>query len=100
VLLGGFERNGRLPAVVAGALASSLVFFISTNVAHWLLTADYPRTPAGLATCFMAALPFYRWMPVGDVAWSLVVFAGLANLAGLGGLSDRARLTAAGTIQE
>lgn len=103
VLLGGFVRNGRLAAVVTGALASSLVFFVSTNLAHWLLTADYPRTLAGLATCFMAALPFYRWMPVGDLAWSLVVFAGLAALAtipGLAGLPGRGRLTAAGTVQE
>jgi hypothetical protein len=109
VLLGGFVRDGRLPAVVTGALASSLVFFLATNLAHWLLTVDYPRTLAGLATCFAAALPFYRWMPVGDVVWSVVVFAGLTALArltgltqlsGLCGLPGPARLTAAGTIQE
>lgn len=103
VMLGGFVRNGRLPAVVTGALASSLVFFFATNLAHWLLTTDYSRTLSGLAACFMAALPFYRWMPVGDVVWSLVVFAGLAavsHVTGLGGLLGRARLTAAGTTQE
>ena len=109
VLLGGFVRSGRLPAVVTGALASSLVFFVVTNFAHWLLTVDYPRTFAGLATCFAAALPFYRWMPVGDVAWSVAVFAGLAavarltglaSLSGLCGLPGPARLTAAGTVQE
>jgi hypothetical protein len=103
VLLARFVHDGRLPAVVAGALASSLVFFFSTNLAHWLLTADYPRTLSGLAACFTAALPFYRWMPVGDVAWSIVVFTGLAaiaHLTGLAGLPGRAGLTAAGTVQE
>jgi hypothetical protein len=109
VLLAGFVRNGRLPVIVTGALVSSLVFFLATNLAHWLLTVDYPRTMAGLAACFAAALPFYRWMPVGDVAWSVVVFTGLAavarltgltELSGLRGLPGQARLTAAGTVQE
>jgi hypothetical protein len=29
---------------------------------------------AGLGECFVAALPFYRWMPVGDAAWTLATF--------------------------
>lgn len=61
-------------AVVGGSLATSLVFFLSTNLAHWAFTADYPRTMAGLGECFVAALPFYRWMPVGDAAWTLATF--------------------------
>ncbi len=73
----GRERP-RWMAVVGGSLACSLVFFVSTNLAHWAFTADYPRTASGLATCFAAALPFYRWMPLGDAAWSVVVFAGLS----------------------
>ena len=77
VLLGGVVRRGRWTAVVGGALASSLVFFVATNLAHWLLTTDYPRSAAGLGACFVAALPFYRWMPVGDVAWSLALFGAL-----------------------
>lgn len=68
------HRRPRWLAVIGGSLASSLVFFISTNLAHWAFTADYPRTGGGLAACFAAALPFYRWMPVGDLCWSLVVF--------------------------
>ena len=77
VLLGGLIRKGRLPAIVGGALASSLVFFITTNFACWLLGSDYPKDAAGLAACFVAALPFYRWMPLGDVVWSLAIFGGL-----------------------
>ena len=82
VAIGGCGLLGRSKprwiAVFGGSLASSLVFFLSTNVAHWLLTSDYPRTAAGLTECFLAALPFYRWMPVGDVAWTAVVFGLLA----------------------
>lgn len=61
-------------AVAGGGLVSSLVFFLSTNLAHWAFLHDYPRTLAGLGECFLAALPFYRWMPVGDVCWTLVTF--------------------------
>ena len=35
-------------------------------------------TAAGLVACYAAALPFYRWMPVGDVAWTAVVLAGVS----------------------
>ena len=84
VLLGGLVRRGRLPAVIGGALASSLVFFGSTNLAHWLLGSDYPKDAAGLTACFIAALPFYRWMPLGDVVWSLAIFGGLVACGRLG----------------
>lgn len=79
VLLGaagllGRERP-RWLAVVGGSLACSLIFFFSTNLAHWLFRVDYPHTLAGLGSCFAAALPFYRWMPLGDAAWTVAVFA-------------------------
>ena len=94
VLLGGVVRKGRLLAILGGALASSLVFFLATNFAHWCLTDDYPHTAAGLLACYAAGLPFYRWMPVGDVAWTLACIGGLACVPGLapfGGAAARAR---------
>lgn len=81
VLLGGVVSRGRWLAVLGGALASSLVFFVSTNVAYWLLTDEYPRSAAGLIACFTAALPFYRWMPVGDLAWTAFLVSGIAAIA-------------------
>jgi hypothetical protein len=83
VLLGGFVRNGRLLSIAGGALASSLMFFLSTNFAHWCLSNDYPHTLAGLLACYTAGLPFYRWMPVGDVAWSLAFMGGLTAFGAL-----------------
>ena len=83
VLLGSQIRKQGWLAVVGGSLASSLVFFLATNLAHWALTQQYPHSLEGLLTCFTAALPFYRWMPVGDLTWSLVVFAGLVSVARL-----------------
>lgn len=71
VLLGPVVRKGRLAALCGGALAHSLVFYVTTNFACWLLFEGYPRTMEGLTACFVAALPFYRWMPVGDIAWAV-----------------------------
>lgn len=84
VLLGGSGLLGRERprwlAVLGGSLVSSLVFFGSTNLAHWACTSDYPHTAAGLAACFAAALPFYRWMPLGDAAWTLATFAAIVAI--------------------
>ncbi len=68
-------REGRGWTWLGGALAHSLVFFLATNLAYWWISDDYPRSAAGLAECFTMALPFYRWMPVGDAAWSLAALA-------------------------
>ena len=94
-LLGGVGRGTRWLNVVGGALASSLVFYFATNIAHWLLTDMYPRTASGLAACLVAALPFHRWMPVGDVVWSLAVFALLAGVVAIGEALATRRLTPA-----
>lgn len=76
--------RGHWRGLAGSALASSLVFFLTTNLAHWWLTSDYPHTAAGLVACYVAALPFYRWMPAGDLAWTAAVFATLATaLAGV-----------------
>jgi hypothetical protein len=83
VLLGSTVRSGRLRETIGSALACSLVFYLSTNLAHWWLTTDYPHTLTGLLTCYASALPFYRWMPVGDVAWSLALVGGLWAVGGI-----------------
>jgi len=102
-LLGGFLRRasarGRLAgaaALAGGSLSSSLVFFLSTNFACWVLAHDsYPHTASGLAACLAAGLPFYRWMPVGDLVWTGLVFGGMALAARL-----RVALTSAETARQ
>ncbi len=74
----GISSSNSWTAIAGSALACSLVFFLSTNLAHWWLTNDYPQTATGLIACFVAALPFYRWMPVGDVVWAVTIFGGIS----------------------
>lgn len=84
VLLGSLASRRRGMLVMA-ALASSLVFYLTTNFAVWCFSDVYERTPAGLLACYVAALPFYRWMPVGDVVWTLVLAEAAARCGVLRG---------------
>lgn len=60
--------------VAAAALVGSVSFFLITNFGVWAAGAMYPRTGAGLATCFWAALPFFRETLLGDLAYTAILF--------------------------
>ena len=61
--------------------ASSLSFFIITNLGVWLFQDLYPMTWPGLMTCFAAAIPFFGNQILGDLFYSAAHFGTLA-LAG------------------
>jgi hypothetical protein len=68
-------------ATVAGAtLASSILFFIVTNFGMWAAYSMYTHDWAGLAECYIAAIPFFRNSLAGDVIFVVVMF-GLYELA-------------------
>jgi hypothetical protein len=46
--------------VIAGVLASATSFFLLSNFVVWAAGLMYPHTLAGLTTCYVAAIPFYR----------------------------------------
>jgi hypothetical protein len=61
-------------APFAGAAAGSTLFFFITNTAVWLWGGIYPRTSAGLATCFFAGLPFWRNSAIADIYGVAILF--------------------------
>ena len=66
---------------IAGAcLASSILFFAISNFGVWLAGGLYPRTGAGLAACYAAAIPFFRNSVLGDFAFTALLF-GLERLS-------------------
>ncbi len=77
VLLGRMIRQGELsPAVIGGAaLLAGVQFFLITNFTLWLGGGLYPRTLAGLQSCYLAAVPFYRQTLAGDLLYSAAFFA-------------------------
>ncbi|MCI0332288.1 MAG: hypothetical protein L0228_03555 [Planctomycetes bacterium] len=56
-------------------LVPATVFFIVSNFAVWAFQSDYEKSLAGLAECYWAAVPFYRWMLAGDIFY-VAVFTG------------------------
>jgi hypothetical protein len=62
VCLIGMEvlQKPTLLRVVAGVFASSTSFYLLSNFLFWIGWPEYPRTLAGLAACYTAAIPFYR----------------------------------------
>jgi hypothetical protein len=79
VLLGfALRRRRRVLGVAAGTVAGSLLFFAITNFAVWWALGTYPPTAAGLALCYAAGLPFLLNGLVGDAAYALLLFGGLA----------------------
>ena len=64
----------------AAVLASSVLFFVLTNLGVWATSGLYPRTMIGLVTCYAAALPFFRNTLAGDAIYALTLFGGFALL--------------------
>jgi len=79
VCLGFLIKHRLTPLRVGGAaLTGSILFFIVTNFGVWLVGNFYPKTLAGLVSCYVAAIPFFRNTLVGDAAYALVLFGGFA----------------------
>lgn len=76
----GFRLRTRRRAapIAAAALASSLLFFVLTNFGVWALGSWYTKTWAGLAACYVAAVPFFRNTLLGDALYTTLLFGGLA----------------------
>ncbi len=76
MLLGsGVLRSSRSWQRVAGcSLLASVSFFVFSNCAVWAVWQMYPKTLAGLATCYVAALPFFRNSLTSELCFSLLLF--------------------------
>ncbi len=67
--------------VFFSSLAGSIIFFIITNFAYWLMFNDYTRDMSGLILCYEMAIPFFRNTLLSDMGFSLAIFGSYA-LAG------------------
>ena len=52
----------------------TLQFYLVTNFGVWLLGQMYPHSWSGLATCYLAALPFLGRTMAADLLYSSVLF--------------------------
>ncbi|HEY6147527.1 MAG TPA: DUF6580 family putative transport protein, partial [Thermoanaerobaculia bacterium] len=92
VLVGRTAARGAGALRLAGlAAASAVFFFVATNFADWLQFDTYPKTAAGLAICYAAAIPWFWNSLAADLAGTAVLF-------GLDALARRAPRHASRTV--
>lgn len=62
-------------SVLGGSLASSIIFFLFTNLGVWITgMVGYPMNFAGLVQCYVAAIPFFRTEVISTLVFSGVFF--------------------------
>jgi hypothetical protein len=77
VLIGWFAVKRVSPLRVGlAAIAGSILFFLVTNFGVWAGSGMYPHTSAGLAACYVAAIPFFKNTLAGDLFYAVLLFGG------------------------
>ena len=89
----GLRERAGTRRLAAFSLGASVLFFITSNFAEWIADPKYPKTAAGLALCYLAAIPFFWNTVAADLLGTATLF-GLDALARRG----RARLAAAAVV--
>jgi hypothetical protein len=75
VWLGRRLRNTEnVSRIAALTVMNSIQFFLITNFGSWLWFQAYPRTAAGLASCYISAIPFFGWTLASDILYTGVLF--------------------------
>ena len=75
VLLGFLLRKkATFNRIILASISSSVIFFIFTNFAVWLVTGLYKLNLEGLTMCYTMALPFFRYTLAGDLVYCGALF--------------------------
>lgn len=98
--IGRWLRPSDMLSGFGAGLAGAAAFFLISNFGVWCMPQDggqflYPRTLAGLATCFVNAIPFVRGTIAGDVGFSVVFFGALQMLAATSTSKETAKTASA-----
>ena len=62
------------------AVASSVLFFLLTNLGAWMTSGLYAKSAAGLMQAYAAGIPFFQNSLLGNLVFSAVIFSGYAFL--------------------
>ena len=67
-------RRVKVQNIFFASIAAALIFFLISNFGVWMSGTMYPKTVAGLMTCYTAGLPFLKNTLLGNLAYSGVLF--------------------------
>jgi len=68
------RENSKWFRVAGAALTGSVSFFVLSNFGVWAAYQMYPKTWAGLMTCYAAGVPYFRRALEGDLLYSAIMF--------------------------
>lgn len=71
-----FIRKRNLPRIGGATFLGALQFFLITNFGVWAFLNSYPGTGAGLAACYLAAVPLFWNTLAGDAVYVTLLFGG------------------------
>jgi len=81
IVIGSCLRdNKKIPALAAGTLASSFIFFLITNWAVWAFGTMYAKNFSGLMQSYYMALPFFKNSLAGDLFYTAVLVAAMETI--------------------
>ena len=66
-----FIKDISFKNILVGSVVGSLMFFIVTNFGVWLI--GYPKSLAGFAQCYIAAIPFYKNTLLSSIFYSAII---------------------------
>ena len=79
IAIGLWLRDRRTVGRISLAtFAGAAQFFLVTNFAVWLYFDTFPKTAAGLATCYLTGLPLFSNTLGGDAIYAVLLFGGYA----------------------
>ena len=58
----------------AGAILSSVWFFVVTNFSVWIIWDFYPKTLEGLLLCYTLAIPFFKNTLISTILFTGILF--------------------------
>jgi len=82
IAIGLWLRDHRtIGRISLATFGGAVQFFLVTNFAVWVYFDTFPKTLAGLGTCYLTALPLFWNTLAGDAVYAALLFGGYA-LAG------------------
>ena len=80
IALAGFLifKKVKTSTVLMGALASTTIFYLVSNLGCWIGSTVYAQNFSGLITCYAAGIPFIKGTLLGDLFYSGVLFGSFA----------------------
>ena len=77
IFLGSRISQVSTKSVIGSSVLGAFLFFLLTNFGYWYSGILYPKTFAGLITCYEAAIPFFGNTLVSTILFSSILFGSL-----------------------